>query len=363
MFVRKLMILLCGLVLISTAQAEQTPSPAPLVRPAKLLTIEDPGANQLRTFPAEVKATARTELAFRVSGELIELNAQEGEEVQQGQLLARLDPADYKVVLQERQAQYRLAKAQYDRFYKMLQRKLVSDAQYDEKKAELDVARASLSRAQLDLKYTELHAPYTGTVSQRLVENYQNLQAKQPVLIVQSGNQIDIQFQISESIMALQAKPDARLYKADVTFDALPGQTFKAAYRERTAEADRSTGSYTVTLTMTRPETLQVHPGMTAAVTVDLNQVFELQQRGFVLPVEAVFSAEDQPLDSAQRQIWKVNPEDMTVFRANVQVGALTSRGIEILSGLAAGDTVVGAGVHHLKEGMKVRRWIRERGL
>lgn len=363
MFVRKLSLLLCGLVLIGTAQAEQNSTSSAPIRPAKLLTIEDPSLGQLRTFPAEVKATARTELAFRISGELIELHAQEGEDVQQGQLLARLDPAEYKVIVRERQAQYRLAKAQYDRFHKMLKRKLVSDSQYDEKKAELDVARASLSRAQLDLKYTELHAPYTGTVSHRLVENYQNLQAKQAVLVVQSGNQVDIEFQLSESLVALKPKPDAFLYKADVSFDALPNQTFKASYRERTAEADAKTGAYTITLTMPRPDSLQVYPGMTAAVTVDLNKVFELKQAGLLLPVEAVFSAEDQPLESKTRQIWKVNPTDMSVFRVDVEVGRITSSGIEILSGLEAGDTVVTAGVHHLKEGMKVRRWVRERGL
>ncbi|MDI3326362.1 efflux RND transporter periplasmic adaptor subunit [Pontibacterium granulatum] len=360
---RKLMLVVSGILFLGTAQAQETGSRQEIVRPAKLLTIENPLDQQIRTFPAEVKATSRTELAFRIPGELNDLVIQEGQPVTKGQLLARLDPADYQVVLDQRRAQYRLAKAQYDRFDKMLKRKLVSAAQYDEKRAELDVARAALRRAELDMKYTELRAPYDGTISQRMVDNYQNVQAKEPVIVIQSGDQIDIEFQVPEWIAALPTKPDAREQRADIFFDALPDQSFKAEYRERTAEADPKTGSYSVTLSMLRPGSLEVFPGMTASVRFDLNRVFELDTLRFVLPVEAVFAAEDTPLNSNLRQIWKVSPETMKVSRFDVEIGEITSNGIEILSGLSAGDIVVTAGVHHLREGMKVRQWKRERGI
>jgi len=359
---RKLMLATASFLLFGSAQAQEGITQE-IVRPAKLLTIENPLDQQIRTFPAEVKATSRTELAFRIPGELKELMVHEGEPVKKGQLLARLDPADYQVVLDERRAQYRLAKAQYDRFDKMLKRKLVSAALYDEKRATLDVARAALRRAELDMKYTELRAPYEGTISHRLVENYQNVQAKEPVIVVQSGDQIDIEFQVPEWIVALPTKPDAREQRADIFFDALPEQSFKAEYRERAAEADPKTGSYSVTLSMQRPESLEVFPGMTASVQFDLNRVFELDTLRFVLPVEAVFAAEDMPLDSNIRQIWKVSPDTMQVSRFDVEIGEVTANGIEILSGVSAGDVVVVAGVHHLREGMKVREWKRERGI
>lgn len=360
---RKLLLVLSSVALIGMAHAEEGGPDAEIVRPAKLLTIDNPLEQQIRTFPAEVKATSRTELAFRIAGELTELVAQEGQPVTKGQLLARLDPTDYQVVLDQRRAQYRLAKAQYDRFDKMLKRKLVSASLYDEKRAELDIANAALRQAKLDVKYTELRAPYDGTVSHRLVENYQNIQAKEPVIVIQSGDQIDIEFQVPEWIVALPTKPDARAQRADIFFDALPEKRFKAEYRERTAEADPKTGSYSVTLSMTRPKALEVFPGMTASVQFDLTRVFELENLRFVLPVEAVFAAEDTALDSNLRQIWKVASDTMRVTRVDVEIGDMTSKGIEILSGLQAGDIVVVAGVHHLHEGMKVRAWIRERGI
>ncbi|MCV6590130.1 MAG: efflux RND transporter periplasmic adaptor subunit [Marinobacterium sp.] len=334
-----------------------------LVRPARILIVEDPQSTFLRNFPAEVTATIRTELAFRVPGLLVELPVREGEAVTEGQLLARLDPTDYEVTLQQREAEYALASQQYQRFRSMISRQLISQAQYDEKKAQLAVASAALSRAKLDLQYTRLAAPYSGTVSRRLLENHQNIQAKEPVLILQSDDQLDVDFQLPENIFAMKPRSGARSAGAQVYFDALPGQVFKAVYRERSAEADPATGTYTVTLTLPQPENLELYPGMTARVEFDLNEIFEMEQAQIFIPVEAVYAAEDTPKDSLHRHIWKVNPQTMTVYRAEVTVGRLSTDGLEILSGLQAGEQVVTAGVHYLQEGMKVRPWVRERGL
>lgn len=340
------------------AAADEAP-----VRPARIETISDPASERWRSFPAEVKASRRTELAFRVAGQLIELRVREGEAVRKDQILARLDPADYEVVLQQRQAEFELAREQYNRYSSMVKRKLVSPAQFDQKKAELAVARAALSRATLDLEYTTLKAPYAGTVSRRLLENFQNLQAKETVLILQSADQLDVEFQLPETIFALTPRPRAEQGSAQVYFDALPEQPFIATYRERSTEADAATGAYTVTLSLKKPPQLELYPGMTARVAFDLSSIFDIGPAHLYLPVEAVFSAEQRSADSTRRQIWKVNPDTMTVFRADVTVGRLSSRGIQILDGLAPGEMVVTAGVHYLREGQKVRHWVRERGL
>lgn len=356
-----LTIAILALMLTSSSRASATDETS--VRPARILTMTDPAADSWRSFPAEVKASRRTELAFRVAGQLTELHVREGEPVYKDQLLARLDPTDYKVVQQQRQAEYELAREQYRRYQRMIKRKLVSTAQYDQKKAELAVAQAALSRATLDLEYTSLKAPYAGTVSRRLLENFQNLQAQQSVLILQSGNQLDIEFQLPETIFALTPRQQAEQGSAQVYFDALPEHPFTAVYRERSTEADAATGAYTVTLTLTKPDALELYPGMTARVAFDLNSIFKMGPTHLYLPVEAVFSAEQSASNSPRQQIWKVNPDTMTVYQAEVTVGNLSSRGIEILEGLEPGEQVVTAGVHYLHDGQKVRPLVRERGL
>lgn len=197
-----------------------------------------------------MKASARTELAFRVSGVLTHLLPKEGETVTKGQILARLDPADYDVSLQRYQAEYKLARQQFERSQVMLERKLLSQAQYDQKEAELNIARSALNQARLNREYTELRAPYDGVVSQRLVENFQNIQAKQPILILQSDDQLDIELQLPEQIISMQTRPEATDVLSDVRLEAFPDQVFKARYREHSGEADPATGAYRVTLSL-----------------------------------------------------------------------------------------------------------------
>lgn len=334
-----------------------------LVRPAKLLTLTDPSIESIRTFPAEVKARKRTELAFRVPGQLADIYVTEGQSVKQGDLLARLDPADYEVSVQRHAAEYTLAQQQFERIRSLLERKLVSQAQFDEKQAQLNVGRSLLRQARLNLEYTEIHAPYAGVISRRLVDDFENLQAKQPVLIMQSDDEIDLEFQISESLVSLEVRPDAESGEADVEFDAIPDRMFKARLRERSATADQGTGGYTVTLSMQQPEKLNIYPGMSARVTVDLSDFVVIDDQAYILPVEALISADDTAIESTLRQLWLVNPETMVVYRQDVEVGRVSSKGVEVLSGVKAGDIVVTAGANYMREGMKVRPWQRERGL
>ena len=102
---------------------------------------------------------------------------------------------------------------------------------------------------------------------------------------------------------------------------------------------------------------------MTATVTADLAQLFEGESDGYLAPIEAVFAAEDAPLESDTRYVWKVNSETMRATRAEVTVGALTGDSIVVFEGLQAGELIVSAGVNSVVEGMLLRPMSREAGL
>jgi multidrug efflux pump subunit AcrA (membrane-fusion protein) len=100
---------------------------------------------------------------------------------------------------------------------------------------------------------------------------------------------------------------------------------------------------------------------MTGRVDIDLSKITHSQSRYVLLPVEAVFS---EPTESANNSyVWVYNPETGKVNKQAVAVGQLHRSGIEVLSGIKQGQTVVAAGVHYLEEGMQVRPWQKERGL
>ncbi|WP_290517071.1 efflux RND transporter periplasmic adaptor subunit [Alcanivorax sp.] len=346
-----------GLALALWGCSDEPQQDAPMPQPVKLQVV-DGGDGALRHYPGKVVATEGSELAFRVSGQLERFPVRAGEQVKKGQLLAALDPSDFRNQLADRQAQYDLAESQYQRGISLRDRGVISEAQFDEIEAKRRQAQAALSLARDNVNYTRLKAPYGGTVARTEVENYQFVQAKQPILYLQGDKNIDIEFAVSERFLA-NLKKDGEDYQPELRFEGAPDKVFKASYKEHEASADDRTQTYIITLTMPNPEGILVLPGMSVDVAIDLSQIMRKATAWPQVPVEAVFNPDGK--DSAH--VWRFNPEDGTVSAVPVTLGQVIGNGVEITAGLETGDKVVSAGVHHLKEGQEVRELVKERGL
>lgn len=332
------------------------------IHPAKVYQVHPPEQQLMRRFPAQVQAAERAPLAFRVSGELMKLPVKAGQEVSRGDVLAQLDPSDYQLRVDDRKARYELARSQFLRIEDLYQRGQISKSQYDQSKAELDISKAALAAARTDLSYATLKAPYSGVVAEVYADNHQPVAAGKTIVMMQAKDQLEIRLQVPENLMAQLTRKGNTDYRPMVEFEALPGQQFVTAYQEHTAQADAATGSFTITLTMERPPSLNVLPGMSASVHVDLSRVVSGNSDIVTVPSAAVFQSEQQPAGTAEAQVWVVQP-DMTLTRRNVVAGELTATGIQVLSGLQPGETILAAGVHQAHEGMRIRPWIKERGL
>ncbi len=331
------------------------------LRPAKIFDVGQNRQSDMRNFPAEVEANADSKLAFRVSGQIIALTVKAGENVKAGQLLAKLDPKDFKLRLDDRQARFDLAKSQFERAKSMLDKNLIAQSQYDEAQANLRISQSSLNTAQVDLDYTYLRAPFSGSVAQRLAENHENIQAKQTIFTLQTNDRIDISIQLPENLFA-HIKKNSQ-YQPTISFASYPERKFLAQIKEWDTVADPGTLTYKVVFSMEAPKEINILPGMTANLSADMFQVTDYQQGSFQLPIESVFSAPDSNSSDKGRYIWTLDPGTMMVSRTQVTVGDIKNGTIEVLSGVSEGDKVVAAGVHFLTEGMKVRAWNREEGL
>lgn len=360
---RLLHLLLIPISLTLMACAQEVPEEVrEAIRPVKIFQVQSSDASMMRKFPAQVHSAERAELAFRVAGELQRLPVTAGQEVRVGDLLAVLDPRDYQILVDDRKARYLLAKSQFQRTNDLFKRQQVSKAQFDQATAELDISNAALAAARSDLSYTQLKAPFSGQVSQRYVDNHQPVSAGQKVMMLQVRNQLEVKMQIPESLMANLATDSEQKYQPEVEFEAIPGQRFLASYKEHNAQADAATGSFTVTLMLARPPALNLLPGMSASVHVDLNKVLSNKVSSVIIPSQAAFQTNTQAEGSSNAQVWVVKPDMMLVART-IKVGRLTQSGIEVIEGLQAGEKIVAAGVHQAHEGMQVRPWVQERGL
>jgi RND family efflux transporter MFP subunit len=333
------------------------PTQAP-ARPAKIVTVAVDGGELHRTFPGTLRAARRSELAFRVSGQLMALPAQAGMRVEKGQLLGRLDDADFRNQLADREAKFQLAKTQHAKVAKLIDKHYTTQADLDEVVANLKAARAALELARDNLNYTELHAPFDGVVGHVAVENHQAVKAQAPVLQLQSDASLDVVFSVPESLLtSLRRIEDPSQICAQVRFNARPEKVYRACYKEHDSLPDPFTRTYTVVHTMAAVEDFPVLPGMAVNVEVDLSGLLSERPRvGVRVPLGAIFE------EGGRRWAWRLD-EEMRVRRTEVQTGDIRGESLRVVAGLVAGDRIVAAGVSRLREGMQVRPLVKERGL
>ncbi|MDP0563586.1 MAG: efflux RND transporter periplasmic adaptor subunit [Candidatus Endonucleobacter sp. (ex Gigantidas childressi)] len=335
---------------------------SPAVKPVKLFLVQGFGKGLLRHFPSKVSASEEAELAFRIPGLLNNFTANEGDDVLKGQILAHLDDRDARNELRDREANYKLSKNEFDRAQSLLKKSVISQAGYDLSKAKLESAKAVLEIAKNNLEYSTLKAPFNGRIAKTAVSNYQQVQAQQVVLVLQGSDMIDVAIQMPGSILAHVNKSSIdQGYKPTVVFPSASEKSYPLTYKGHSTQVTAGTQSYEVVFSLPVPEDLNVLPGMSATVIIDLSKVIKESQRGnyMLVPLSAIASD-----DSTNKTVvWRFDEQASSVKPVEVLIGRITESGVQIVSGLNLGDKIVSAGISRLTEGMKVKPLRKERGL
>ena len=281
-----------------------------------------------------------------------------GQTLKKGELIARLDDEPYRVVVDSRQAAYDLAKISLERTQKLFEQKHVAQSTLDSAKSDFKSAKSALKAAQDNVKYTKLEAPFDGLVAKTYVERYQTVSAGTQIAQFLGTQNIDVEFNVPEKLFLrfnprkLEIKPTLQ-----VQFDALPGKSFTATYKEIDTIPDSVTRSYTVTVTMPRPDDLTVFPGMSVTASLNLATLLANSDDGGVLvPLESVFD------ENGKRWVWKLDDQN-EAHKTEVKVYGIQDGQIRISEGLEDGDRVIAIGVSYVSEGMKVRKFKKEGGL
>ena len=344
-----IMLLLAALLLaLSACGKKEEPVKEEVVRPVKTMVIQSGLGPGIHKFAGVVRGSRRVELSFKVSGPLVELPVEEGQEVKKGQLIARIDPRDFEIAVKEAKARTVEAENQYRRYADLFAMKQVSKADFDRYRAARDVARAQLADARNALKDTTLRAPFDGVVAKRYVDNYQKVQAKQPIVFLHDIQQIEILVDVPELIVA-ELKQNRHI-PSWAEFQAAPGKKYPLKLKEFSTQADPATQTYQVVLTMDQPKEANILPGMTCTVVAELGAA---ASTGVKIPAIAVLNDAD-----GKSYVWVVDKKSMTVKKTEVKIGPLSgSEDIVVTEGLKGGETIAVAGVTQLRDGMKVRIW------
>ncbi len=328
------------------------------IRPVKTIVVKAPDAGGVRNFPGRIDANKKAELSFRVSGKIQELLVKEGDQVSKGDLIAKLDPTDFQITVSDKKATFTRTSKDYERGKKLVKEGHISKMDYDKLESSFLSAKADLNLAKQQLDYTELTAPFDGTVARRHIQNFEEVQAKQEIVSLNDNDILEVKFNLPENLILRIKKIEGvdvveqSKLKHEIPvvamFQSQVGKEFPLMFKEMSTKADASTQTFSVTYTMPKPENIIILPGMTAMVKVDLSQLID-NDNIFYLPVSAVVA--DVAL---QGNVWVVDEKTMQVAPVSVKVGTMKGNRIQIKEGLDIGQRVVTAGVPFLYKGLKV---------
>lgn len=322
----------------------------PLIKPVKLLAVKDLTVDDSDAFLARIDATYRAQLSFQVGGEVEKLLVRMGQGVEKGEVLATLDPKDLQLALDAAQAQYALAKTQWERAKSLYSKKLISTDSYDQKETQYKAALASFEQAKTDLSYTKIQAPFDGVVSYTYVKPYQVVGEKQEILNLIDNTTLDVSFTLPVSYaesVSLSALKNAEMW---VTMDSEPSKRIPGKFKEISTQPNIDTNSYEAIVTITRPTDRNLLTGMTGQVHIAKQN----KSNAMTLPTSAWVNKQEN-----QGEVWVMNSSTQQVNKVTL----LLNKSGAIESGLDNNDYVVIAGVERLVEGQVVKAWIREEGI
>jgi RND family efflux transporter MFP subunit len=350
-------------LMLSGCGGEEPEAPPPSSRPVKIFVVSGGAADAIRTFPGREDASQRAELAFRVPGQLQQILVKEGDLVEAGQVLARLDPADYQIALEDVQASFDNAQRNFERGKELIVDGNISRTDYDRMEANYRSSSAALSQAELNLEYTVMTAPFRGRIARRNVENFEDVLARQSIFSLQNVEELEVIIDLPESVVRsirgdvseeaeIASSEKTSTVDAKATFEGRDQHVFTLTPKEIATQADAQTQTFRTTFRMEAPTSFTVLPGMTASVQLDLSTLVSEDSIKWV-PTRAV-----QADSGLEARVWVLDPDTMTVSSRAVSIGRLSGRMIEVNDGLEGGEEIVSVGAPYLAEGMRVTRML-----
>ncbi|MBB1604438.1 efflux RND transporter periplasmic adaptor subunit [Variovorax sp. UMC13] len=330
--------------------------PPPVEEPLRSVKVQTVGTSAFDTAPefsAEVRARIESQLGFRVAGKILKRQAELGQHVQAGQVLAQLDPQDYRLAADAARAQQAaavtnrdLASADLKRYRELRAQNFISGAELERREATFKSSQAQLDQAQAQLasqgnqaSYTTLVADVAGVVTAIDAQPGQVVSAGTPVVRIAQDGARDVVFAVPEDRAALIRPGSAVTVRGWAGGAELEGKV-----REVAASADAVTRTYSVKVAIDAATS----PALGATVYARPKALSNAGAAVLKLPTSALRQ------EGSGSAVWVLDTATMTVRSQPVQVATADGNEAVIAAGITPGMQVVVAGVHVLSPGQKV---------
>lgn len=287
---------------------------------------------------ANLVPEAEADVVTKTSGVVLQIMVEEGDRVQAGQVLARLDSDRQRLALKQSEANLRKLENDFKRQEELIGRKLISQDVFDRSRYDLDTQRASYEIAKLELSYAEIRAPIGGVVSKRMVKVGNLIQLNQPLFKIDDFDPLEAMINVPEREMRLiqAAQP------VQMLVDALPGAVFTGSVARVSPVVDASTGTFRV-VAQFKDDSGQLRSGMFGRVRI----VYDQRADALVVPRSALVG------DDKDASVFVV--ESDVAKRRKIKLGYADGGQVEVVDGIAEGEQVVTLGQAALRDGAKVQ--------
>lgn len=305
--------------------------------------VQQPGTQQ-KEF-SFISAPFRTsELSFRVGGPVDYFEGYTGNFYKRGEVIAEIDPRDFRIRKERTEAIYKQAKAEFQRIETLYRKNNLSASTFEKAKADYVSAKTAYETAVNELKDTRLLAPFDGYIGEVYIEKFQDVKPAQPVISFIDINRLKIETYVTQEIAF--NRPEGR--EVDLRFDAMPGKVYKASITEISKNTTSNNLSYLLTALLPN-EGVQLPAGMSGKLSFQLDSGRD--GMAIVVPQKAVCHR-----PAVGDYVWTFDPESQKVVRKKVTLGRLMPGGqVNVVEGLSGDEWVVVTGLRFLSEGMNVK--------
>src|SRR6516162_711896 len=334
-----------------TACKKEEKAAAPDIRPVRTVTVEPKQAGDTLSLTGEIQPRYQADIGFRVNGKILKRPVDVGTQVKKGDLLATLDPQQFRQDLEVAKADVAAAEAEVARSQaqEYRQRELLKNGnttqvKYDQAvktfttaQAQADAARAKQVQASENLGYTDLKADADGVISAIGAEAGQVVSAGQMVIRLAQPGEREAVFNLAEA--AFKNPPKDPI--VEVKLVSNPDIKTEGKVRYLSPQADPTTRTFTVRVSLPdAPPQMRLGANVIGSVTVN-------EGSSITIPGSALFQKDGKPV------VWFVD-KDSTVQLKSITVQRYQGDAVVVGGGLTQGNVVVTAGVQKLLPGQKV---------
>lgn len=310
----------------------------PKAVPVEVVTLDRGPIEETLRYSTNLEAEDEVAVFAEASRRVVELRVEEGHHVAKGQVLLRLQDDEQRTTLAKAQSQYDNAAREYERQKRLFGQELISEQAFNDATYELEQLALALEEAQRALSYTEVKAPISGTITERLVNVGDFVNVNQKLFhIVDFDSLVARVFVPEKELRRIEAGQRAR-----VTAPALGGPPIAGEIDRLAPVVDPQSG--TVKVTVDVPPSGGLRPGL----YVDVELVTAVRDDALLVPKRALVYDQDQVY------VYRIG-DAMKAERVLLQPVLEDKSHIEPAGGVAPGDRVVIAGQAGLKDGVEVR--------